>query len=138
MSAFLLHPKLASATILVGSLHACDILLMNNANFPWLILVPRQANARELHDLYPSDYAVVMNEVRMVSKQFAQLTGAYKMNVAALGNMVEQLHIHVIARFENDAAWPQPVWNAALPPKKYDVAESAELIEKIRSFPCFS
>lgn len=106
---------------------------MNDRRFPWLILVPRKNNVRELFDLSPEDYRTAMQEVRETAERFAQLTQAHKMNVAALGNMVPQLHIHIIARFETDAAWPAPVWNSAAPSQPYADAECAVLLEKIRS-----
>lgn len=86
---------------------------MNNQNFPWLILVPRKADLREIFDLGEKDYLTVMQEVRKVAKIMAAHLYADKMNVAALGNMVPQLHIHIIARFTHDIAWPNPVWIAA-------------------------
>lgn len=113
---FTLHAQLEKDTLPIGDLPLCRVLLMNNRHFPWLILVPRQENLRELFDLSPVDYVTVMQEVRETSERFANLTKAKKMNVAALGNMVPQLHIHIIARFENDAEWPKPVWGGASAP----------------------
>ena len=110
---FQLHPQLAKDTAAICDLKLCRVLLMNNQNFPWLILVPRQNGLREIFDLSEKDYLGVMQEVRGVTKKMASHLAADKMNVATLGNMVPQLHIHVIARFTGDAAWPNPVWNAA-------------------------
>lgn len=107
---FSLHPQLAADTAHIGNLDVCRVLLMNNQHFHWLILVPMRDNIRELHDLDEGDYFKVMEEVRMVSKKLAAHTKAHKMNVAALGNVVPQLHIHIIARFMDDPAWPKPVW----------------------------
>ena len=132
MSDFALHPQLAADTFIVGDLPVCRVLLMNNSRFPWLILVPRCDGLRELFDLSDVDYHVAMEEVRFVSQQFAQLTGAFKMNVAALGNMVPQLHIHIIARFENDAAWPSPVWNSAHSATAYTPETAQALCAKIQ------
>ncbi|MFW0776565.1 MAG: HIT domain-containing protein [Rickettsiales bacterium] len=109
---FALHPRLAADTLVIGDLPMCRVLLMNNSTFPWLILVPRRTGKTELFDLEPNDYKLVMDEVRVVTEAFSKHTKADKMNVATLGNQVPQLHIHVIARFENDQAWPNPVWNA--------------------------
>lgn len=128
---FTLHPTLAADTFLIGDLPICRVLLMNNSHFPWLILVPRREGLRELFDLGDVDYHVAMEEVRFVSQQFRELTGAFKMNVAALGNMVPQLHIHVIARFENDAAWPAPVWNSTLATTVYTVENAQAICLKI-------
>lgn len=120
---FILHPQLEKDCVVIGDLPLCRALLMNNRHFPWLILVPRRENMRELFDLPAEDYATVMAEARFVSERFSRLHHAHKMNVAALGNVVPQLHIHIIARFENDAAWPKPVWNAAVETEPYS-AES--------------
>lgn len=112
---------------------------MNNQHFHWLILVPMRENIRELHELDDADYSKVMEEVRNVSKKLASHTGAHKMNVAALGNIVPQLHIHIIARFENDPAWPKPVWGYTgfLPYNetilKSKIAEIAGLFGSIRT-----
>ncbi len=129
---FTLHPQLEKDTIPVGDLSVCRVLLMNNRRFPWLVLVPRREDLRELFDLSAEDYVTVMAEVRDTAQRFAQLTQAHKMNVAALGNMVPQLHIHIIARFENDPTWPAPVWNSTLAPDPYPIAEHPALLEKIR------
>lgn len=113
---FTLHPQLAADTFPLGDLPVCRVLLMNNKNFPWVILVPRRDGACELFDLSEEDYAAVMQEIRETAQHLSQITNADKMNVAALGNMVPQLHIHIIARFKNDVAWPAPVWGAASMP----------------------
>jgi len=127
---FALHPQLQKDTFLVGDLPLCRVLLMNNRNFPWLILVPRRENLRELFDLSPNDYETTMAEIRMVAEQFSRLHKADKMNIAALGNMVPQLHIHIIARFETDAAWPKPVWGAATAP--YEKTEAKATIAALQ------
>lgn len=128
---FTLHPQLEKDTFPVGDLGVCRVLLMNDWRFPWLILVPRRKNARELFDLSAEDYAAVMAEVRDATQRFAALTKARKMNVAALGNMVPQLHIHIIARFENDAAWPAPVWNSGAA-EPYAAAEAAAMLDNVK------
>lgn len=110
MSLFDLHPQLAADTLRVGRLELCELLLMNDSNFPWLILVPAVNDVREIHALPPGDQRKLMQEITFVSRRLERLTNADKMNVAALGNMVPQLHVHVIARFEADPAWPGPVW----------------------------
>ena len=109
--AFELHPQLAADTAYVTDLPLCHVLLMNNQHFPWLILVPRREELKELHNLQGSDYEQVMQEIKQCSKRLAVHTKAHKMNVAALGNMIPQLHIHIIARFTHDTAWPKPVWS---------------------------
>lgn len=130
---FVLHPQLEADTLLIGDLPLCRLLLINNTNFPWLILVPRRAGLRELFDLKPYEYHEVMQEIRMVSKKFSDHTKADKINIAALGNMVPQLHIHIIARFENDAVWPAPVWNSNVPAHAYEPNESEALIQMLRN-----
>ena len=129
---FSLHPQLAADTIPLADLNLCRVLLMNNCHFPWLILVPMRDNCRELFDLTPEDYTIVMSETRTIAAAFAQLTQAHKLNIAALGNMVPQLHIHIIARYTNDAAWPQPVWNAPQKPEPYAKNTLEILLEKLR------
>ena len=110
--AFTLHRQLAADTVAVAQWPLCHVLLMNDRRYPWLILVPEQANMRDMHDLDPSDQAVLMTEIDRASRALVSLFGPDKINVGALGNMVPQLHIHVIARFRSDDAWPGPVWGA--------------------------
>lgn len=110
MSAFQLDPQLAADTLFVGDLPLCRVLLMNDARYPWLILVPRHAGLRDLTDLNSADLAQCMLEVRTAADALKSCIAYRKLNVASLGNMVPQLHIHVIGRNENDAAWPKPVW----------------------------
>lgn len=108
---FTLHPQLEKDCVVVGDLKLCRVLLMNNRRFPWLILVPMTDNPlEEITDLTAKERTVLMQEIAFVSRKLQTHTDAYKMNVAALGNMVRQLHVHVIARFEGDDAWPNPVW----------------------------
>lgn len=130
---FTLHPQLAKDCIEIGDLPLCRVLLMNDRRFPWLILVPRRENLRELFNLAPDDYQTVMAEVRQVAEQFAKRQHAHKINVAALGNMVPQLHIHIIARFENDAAWPAPVWSAKTAAAPYTEMEKTNLAADFRA-----
>jgi diadenosine tetraphosphate (Ap4A) HIT family hydrolase len=129
---FSLHPQLAADTIPIGNLPHCRLLLMNNAHFPWLILVPRGEGLREIFDLPPEKYALVMDEVRSVAETFHTHTQAHKMNIATLGNMVPQLHIHIIARFENDVAWPNPVWNCGVAAHGYEEEEKQALLSTLR------
>ncbi len=128
---FHLHEQLAADTYTVKDLALCRVLLMNDRRFPWAILVPRRDGLRDFHDVAPADKPAFHAEIDLASDALKRLSSAHKMNVAALGNMVPQLHVHVIARFEGDAAWPKPVWGqgAALP---YETAEAEELIEALR------
>ena len=107
---FTLHPRLAADTHLIGDLPLCRVLLMNDARFPWLILVPRRAGLHELADLAIADSAALMDEVRLSSRALRDLHSSDRVNVAAIGNIVDQLHIHVVSRATTDAAWPGPVW----------------------------
>jgi len=113
MSGFELHTQLAADTAFVTDAPLCRVLLMNDANFPWLILVPRRAGLRDYHNLSPDDLAVANDEIVKASRVLTALYKPDKINVAAMGNMVPQLHIHVIARFTDDVAWPKPVWGVA-------------------------
>ena len=109
---FTLHPKLAADCEPLADLPLCAALLMRDHRFPWLILVPRLENLRDLHDL-PSEHApALFQEIGTASRALQSTFAAEKINVAALGNQVPQLHIHVIARYANDVAWPGPAWNA--------------------------
>ncbi|HEY0230609.1 MAG TPA: HIT domain-containing protein [Dokdonella sp.] len=107
---FAIDPRLAADTYEIGELPLSRLLLMNDARYPWLILVPRIAGARELIDLDGNDRGVLLDEVSAVGRALEEWLHPDKLNVAALGNVVAQLHLHVIARYATDAAWPQPVW----------------------------
>lgn len=107
---FELDEHLANDTVKVGDMPLSIVLLMNDARFPWAILVPRRAGLVEFHDLTPADRHDLMDEAAAASAALQKLSGATKMNVAALGNVVRQLHVHVVARREDDDAWPRPVW----------------------------
>ena len=107
---FPLDPRLAGDTHPIGELALSRLLLMDDARYPWLILVPRIAGARELFDLDGRDRATLLAELDAVGRAIETLLRPDKFNIAALGNVVPQLHVHVIARFASDAAWPNPVW----------------------------
>ncbi|KGQ19982.1 Diadenosine tetraphosphate (Ap4A) hydrolase [Lysobacter dokdonensis DS-58] len=107
-----LHPQLADDTHPVASWPLCEVRLMDDANHPWLILVPRVAEATEVIDLAPQQQMLLVHEIDRASRAL-QVFRPHKLNVAALGNLVPQLHVHVIARFQEDIAWPRPVWGMA-------------------------
>jgi diadenosine tetraphosphate (Ap4A) HIT family hydrolase len=109
---FALDPRLAADSFFVGELELCRVLLMNDSRFPWLILVPRRAGLSEIHDLSPQERALLVEEAAFAGARLKALSAAKKINTGALGNIVAQLHVHVVARFEGDAAWPGPVWGA--------------------------
>ena len=105
-----LHAQLAADTHPLASLELCDLRLMDDANYPWLVLVPRVAGARELVELDDRQRHRLTDEIDLASRLLRDAFRPFKLNVAALGNLVPQLHVHVIARFEDDPAWPAPVW----------------------------
>jgi diadenosine tetraphosphate (Ap4A) HIT family hydrolase len=107
---FTLHPRLAADTVALSDWPLSRLLLMNDAHFPWVILVPARRDLCEIHDLPPEERATLIEEIARASALMQQAFTADKMNVAALGNQVPQLHIHIIARFAADPAWPNPVW----------------------------
>ncbi len=107
---FVLDARLAADTHLIGDLPLSQLRLFDDARFPWFVLVPRIAGARELIDLDESDQRTLLAEINRVGRVLESGLRPDKLNVAALGNVVPQLHVHVIARFTNDAAWPHPVW----------------------------
>jgi diadenosine tetraphosphate (Ap4A) HIT family hydrolase len=107
---FELDARIASDTLPLGDLLLSRVRLMNDARFPWLILVPRKPDLREFTDLAAPERAILMEEIAAASNALKEATGADKLNVGALGNRVPQLHVHVVARFEKDSAWPAPVW----------------------------
>lgn len=129
---FTLDPTLEKDTVEITRLDMCRVLLMRDKTYPWLILVPAIPDLRDLDDLNAVERTTVMAEVDRVSKVMKSLFSPYKMNVAALGNVVEQLHIHVIARFQGDPAWPAPVWGAH-PPVDYDDTDRSNLIDKLHT-----
>lgn len=107
---FLLDPRLDADTIPLGRLALSRVLLMNDARYPWLILVPERDGLAEIIDLPEADRVVLMGEISAASEVLKTLYGPDKLNVGALGNRVRQLHVHVLARFQSDEAWPGPVW----------------------------
>ncbi len=107
---FELHPQLAADTHPVATLGLCDLRLMDDANYPWLVLVPRLPGARELIDLDTGQRHLLTDEIDLAGRMLRDAFRPDKLNVAALGNLVPQLHVHVIARFRDDPAWPAPVW----------------------------
>ncbi|WAC27722.1 HIT domain-containing protein [Ancylobacter sp. SL191] len=130
-SGFRLDPRLEADTFPVGDLSLCTVRLMNDARFPWLILVPRQPDLAELIDLDDAARARLTTEIDAASRVLKAATGCDKLNVAALGNMVRQLHIHVIARFTTDAAWPGPVWGVGQR-KDYAAPQAMVLAGRLR------
>ena len=108
--AFALHPQIVADTVPVKELELSSLRLMNVAALPWLVLIPRREALREIIDLGENDQATLWKEIAQVSRTLSAAVNPTKLNVAALGNVVPQLHVHIIARFEDDPAWPKPVW----------------------------
>lgn len=128
-----LHPQLVKDTIPVGQYELSDVLLMNDARYPWLILVPRRVNVREIHQLSEAEQQRLLQESSFTAQAMTQLFSAHKMNVAALGNIVEQLHLHHIVRFTTDATWPNPVWGRGEAEPYSEVAAKAMLSQLRRA-----
>lgn len=116
---FSLHERLAKDTISLGWSNLCEIRLMNDQTWPWVLLVPALAGMREIYELSPEQQHLLLQESSALSRGMMDVFSGDKMNVAALGNMVPQLHVHHIVRFEGDPAWPAPVWGKQ-PPVPYD------------------
>lgn len=132
MSQFTFDPRLEGDSTPVVDLPLCAVRLMKDANYPWVLMIPRQANLVEIIDLAPQDRLQLMEEISSVSTALKRISGCDKLNVGALGNMVPQLHVHVIARFKGDAAWPGPVWGAQ-PAKSYADGAAEQLIAALRA-----
>ena len=110
MTDFELDPRLAADTLPVIELDLCSVRLMNDARYPWLVLVPRKPGLVEIFDLDDADQLQLHAEIRRCAEALKALEQPDKLNIANLGNQVSQLHLHIIARYRNDAAWPDPVW----------------------------
>jgi len=109
---FALHPALERDTVLVTRLALCRVLLMSDRRFPWLILVPERDGVREIAELSPADRGILIEEIALASEALTRRFRPDKLNVGALCNVVPQLHVHVVARFTSDPAWPGPVWGS--------------------------
>jgi len=126
-----LHPQLEQDTEAVGDLPLSRLLVNNDANYPWLLLVPRRSGVREIIDLDEKDQPQLMIEIAHTSRALKDVTACHKLNVAAIGNVVPQLHIHIVARERDDPAWPKPVWGT-VPARAYDPAERQGFIAALR------
>ena len=128
MENFILHERLKNDTIEVLDLKLCRVLLMNDSSFPWLILVPMRTGATEVHELSKEDRASLIEEMAAASRAISSAFSPHKINIGALGNIVPQLHVHVIGRKRTDRAWPGPVWGSGP-----GVPYSGEQLEKTLS-----
>ena len=129
---FQLHPQLAADSIVIGRFDLSLLLLSKDANYPWCILVPQVEDVFEIHHLSEEEQIQLIRESCRLAEVMTSLFDAHKMNVAGLGNVVRQLHLHHIARFKEDAAWPQPIWGK-LPAKAYAEGELAERARRLQN-----
>jgi len=127
---FVLDPRLEGESLHVVWLGLCELRLRDDRRWPWLLLIPQRPNVEEVHDLTPLDQAMLSFETNLVSKALKEMTGCTKINCGALGNIVRQLHIHVIARNEGDCGWPGPVWGHGVrePNRREELHQFAEKI----------
>ena len=130
-AAWSLHATLEQDTVSIGDLPLSRVLVIKDANYPWLLLVPRRADTVEIIDLDEVAQAQLIVEINRVARALKDVTRPDKLNIAALGNVVPQLHVHVIARRTTDAAWPRPVWGVA-PPLAHDPRELEAFIAALR------
>jgi len=128
---FVLHPQLAKDCAVIGDFPLSRLLRMNDQNYPWLVLVPRHATASELIDLSGAEQSQLLHEIAALSQVMRRTLTPDKLNVAALGNVVPQLHVHVIARYRRDAAWPRPIWGV-VPMQPFPAETMAAEIETWR------
>jgi diadenosine tetraphosphate (Ap4A) HIT family hydrolase len=131
LKGFVLDPRLENDSVSIMVTGLCDLRLSRDARWPWLILVPRRAGITEIFELTPLDQVLLAFETELVAKALKEITGATKINVGALGNIVRQLHVHIIARFEGDANWPGPVWGFGRA-EPYEDGKRDEFIAKLR------
>ena len=129
---FKLDSQLEKDTVHIASFELCDVLLAKDANYPWVILVPRKDNLTELHQLEDNDLQTFWAESAYVSKHLEIHFQAHKLNVAALGNVVQQLHVHHIVRFHSDPAWPKPIWGV-LPVSRYSDDELEVTLNSLKA-----
>ena len=129
--AWSLHTQLQKDTIDIGDLPLCRVLVIKDAHYPWLLLVPRRDGAVEIIDLDEVEQGQLMTEITRVARAVKEITKCDKLNIAALGNMVPQLHVHIVARRTSDAAWPRPVWGV-VPPLAHDAAEVQAFMSELR------
>jgi diadenosine tetraphosphate (Ap4A) HIT family hydrolase len=129
---FTLDPRLEAESLPFGRLKFCEVRLFDDARFPWLVLVPRRAALVEIIDLDAAEQMALLDDIIVASRMLKAATKCHKLNVAALGNQVRQLHVHVIARFESDGAWPNPVWGRGkrVP---YDPQAAANFTERLKA-----
>ncbi|WP_133012253.1 HIT domain-containing protein [Marinomonas flavescens] len=129
---FELNSILERDSILVGNFPLSQLRLINDSQFPWLILVPRRSGVTEIHQLVESDRQLLMSESCLLAEALHDAFSADKLNIAAIGNKVTQLHVHHVVRFESDVCWPEPVWGK-VPALPYSQQALVDVLQKIRS-----
>ncbi len=128
---FILNSQLMADTVFLGEFPLSSVLLMNNSLYPWVILVPKRIGVTEIIDLELPERIVLMEEIASASKVMKDTYWPDKINVAALGNVVPQLHVHVIARFKTDEVWPQPIWGKGSKPYTDNgIREAVEILRR--------
>lgn len=133
---FALHPQLKKDCQVLGQFSLCQLLLMNDANYPWFILVPAREGISEVYQLTADDQQQLWQESTQLSAGLMEMFQGDKMNIAALGNVVPQLHVHHVVRYTSDASWPAPVWGKVAA-KPYSNAERDAVLEKLFRLPIF-
>ncbi len=128
---FHLHPRLAQDCITLGRFELCRLLMMNDSQYPWFILVPERADLQEIYQLSKAERGLLAEESSYLAENLAVLYKADKMNIAAIGNLVPQLHIHHVVRYQTDKAWPAPVWGkfATVPYTERQISDNVERIK---------
>lgn len=129
---FELHPRLSQDCVQLGRFPLCRLLLMNESRYPWFILVPERKNVSEIYQLTDDDQVQLTRESSHFSRTVAELFRADKMNIAAIGNLVPQLHVHHVARHRDDSAWPGPVWGR-YDPQPYHERELTGIRQKLKA-----
>ncbi|MDD1635741.1 MAG: HIT domain-containing protein [Methylococcaceae bacterium] len=129
---FQLHPRLKEDCIAIGRFDLCQLLMMNDSQYPWFILVPERADTKEIYQLSKSERHTLIEESSYLAENLATLYEADKMNIAAIGNLVPQLHIHHVVRYQSDKAWPAPVWGrfAAVPYTQQQIIDNIALVKE--------
>jgi diadenosine tetraphosphate (Ap4A) HIT family hydrolase len=126
-----IHPQLKNDCLILGKLELCHVLLMRDANYPWCILVPDRENVTEIHHLNEADQQQLMRESALLSRALEKVFSPDKLNIAALGNIVPQCHIHHVVRYRTDPAWPAPVWGR-VPVKEYSEDALAGVVATLK------
>jgi len=130
-----IHPQLQQDCVVIGRFPLCHLLLMKDANYPWFILVPDRDGISEIFELSAQDQQQLMRESSQLAEILAAKFKADKINIAALGNVVPQLHVHHVVRYRNDIAWPAPIWGA-VPAKSYVASELSERVREAKNWFC--